>query len=483
MRLLEVVLIPCRAIVYIASVLAPSSLRCDWRREWLSEIWHQSRAPEIEKGELRSIWRLYCSSFGSLADAWWQFREDGHALSRLSRILRSPRFCLSSLGLLFLICFVVSGFLPATRTVLFPLPYQDGDRMAIVSRTGRMEPVRRGIPKEIAQAWLRNSHLIDAMASSSFATQVSAIAGGRRVTTSFVTASSNLFDVLGVAIAPAASHSAGGDTQPAVYLSHAFWEKQLHGDSQIVGTRLLIKGRAEVVAGILPVNAWFLSPAIGIYRLQPMDDEAGGLLVVHCRPHVSTSALERELAQAAEGEGYAFVSTAPHAVFLPDAQRAPISIFAAACFLAMVLAVLAHGPRWMRLNNVADWLPSKNWRWWKFFFVKTLLALLLVFIVGLELFVAGTRQTMSEALGGPALMWFYIVGCNAVLLASISDQRARCRVCQRLLGLPIQIGCPGCLLLDWAGTEFLCPQGHGVLYVPHHVACWEQEDTWVLLET
>ena len=482
MRLLEVALIPCRAIVYIASVLAPSPLRRDWRREWLSEIWHQSRTPEIERGELRSIWQLYCRSFGSLPDAWWQFQEDGHALSQLSQILRSPRFCLGLLGLLLLICFVASGFLPATRTVLFPLPYQDGNRMAIVSRTGRMQAVRRGIPEEIAQAWLRNSHLIDAMAISSFATQVSVMAGGHRLKTSLVTASSNLFDVLGVPIATGTSSSAdrSGST---VYLSHRFWEKQLGSDPRIVGARLLVKGRAEVVAGILPANAWFLSPGIGVYRLEPMEDGAGGLLVVHSRPQVSSGDLERELSQAAEDEGYAFVSTAPHAVFLPDAQRAPISLFAAACLMAIVLAVLANGPRWVRLNNIADWLPSKNWRWWKFFFVKTLLALLLVFIVGLELFVAGTRQTMSEALGGPALIWFYIMGCNAVLLASISDQRARCRVCQRLLGLPVQIGCPGCLLLDWAGTEFLCPQGHGVLYVPHHVACWEQKDRWVLLET
>lgn len=481
MRFLDMILLPCRGIVYLASILTPIPLRREWRREWLSEIWHESRTPEIESGELRSIYRLYCNSFGSLADAWWQFREDGHALSRLSQILRSPRFCLSSLGLVFLICFVASGFLPATRTVLLPLPYPDGDRMAIVSRTGRMQPVRRGIPREIAESWLRNSHLIDAMATSSFATQVGVIAAGRHLRTSSLTASSNLFEVLGIPVATPAVPSV--NSRSSIYLSHEFWENQFNGDPRIVGSSLVVKGRAEVVAGILPATAWFLSPGIGVYRLQPMEDSAEGMLVVHCRQQVSTSDLERELARAASDDGYAFVSTAPHAVFLSDAQRAPISLFGAACFMALVIAILAHGPRWLRLNNPADWLPSKNWRWWKFFFVKTTLALLLVFIVGLELFVAGTRQTMSESLGGPALIWFYVLGCNAVLIASISDQRARCRVCQRLLALPVQIGCPGCLLLDWAGTEFLCPQGHGVLYVPHHVACWEQEDRWVLLET
>jgi hypothetical protein len=114
--------------------------------------------------------------------------------------------------------------------------------------------------------------------------------------------------------------------------------------------------------------------------------------------------------------------------------------------------------------------------------VKTSMALLIVLVVGLELFVGMTRQTTSEALGGPALIWFYIVGCSGVLFASLADQRSRCRVCQRLLAFPIRIGCPGCLLLDWSGTEFLCPQGHGMLYVPHHVSCWEEEDRWILAE-
>jgi hypothetical protein len=108
--------------------------------------------------------------------------------------------------------------------------------------------------------------------------------------------------------------------------------------------------------------------------------------------------------------------------------------------------------------------------------------LLLVLLIGIEAFVGCNQQAISEALGGPALIWFYVVGCTLVLFASISDQQSRCRVCQRLLGFPIRIGCPGCLFLDWAGTEFLCPQGHGVLYVPHHVTCWEEADRWVLLE-
>jgi hypothetical protein len=36
------------------------------------------------------------------------------------------------------------------------------------------------------------------------------------------------------------------------------------------------------------------------------------------------------------------------------------------------------------------------------------------------------------------------------------------------------------VLLDWAGTEFICSEGHGVLHVPHMATSWEEEaDRWV----
>jgi hypothetical protein len=163
-------------------------------------------------------------------------------------------------------------------------------------------------------------------------------------------------------------------------------------------------------------------------------------------------------------------------------MQTPLWLFGAALFIAAVLVALAEGPRWMRVDDAADSLLRRHWRWWSFFAVKTGLGLMTVLVLGIEVFVGRSRHAVSDSLGGPALIWFYVVGCSLVLFASISDQRSRCRVCLRLLSSPIRIGCPGCLLLDWAGTEFLCPHGHGVLYVPHHVACWEEADRWVLLE-
>jgi hypothetical protein len=48
----------------------------------------------------------------------------------------------------------------------------------------------------------------------------------------------------------------------------------------------------------------------------------------------------------------------------------------------------------------------------------------------------------------------------------LSDQRRRCPVCLRLLTNPTRIGGPSHTFLDWYGTELICTQGHGLLYVP-----------------
>jgi hypothetical protein len=84
---------------------------------------------------------------------------------------------------------------------------------------------------------------------------------------------------------------------------------------------------------------------------------------------------------------------------------------------------------------------------------------------------------------GPFLLWLYILGTMGVLFWALADQRARCRVCLRLLAFPVRIGCPGCLLLDWSGIELFCSEGHGVLHVPHLAPSWDEApDRWISLD-
>jgi len=81
------------------------------------------------------------------------------------------------------------------------------------------------------------------------------------------------------------------------------------------------------------------------------------------------------------------------------------------------------------------------------------------------------------------LLWLYVLGTMGVVFWSVADQRARCRVCMRLMAFPVRIGSPGCLLLDWSGTELFCSEGHGLLHVPTMTPSWDEDaDRWISLD-
>ena len=58
-----------------------------------------------------------------------------------------------------------------------------------------------------------------------------------------------------------------------------------------------------------------------------------------------------------------------------------------------------------------------------------------------------------------------IVGTIVALRWALNDQRQRCPVCLRLLTGPTRIGGASQTFLEWYGTELMCAQGHGLLYV------------------
>jgi hypothetical protein len=477
-----IALLPCRLMLWLAALIVPAEARAAWMDEWFAEIWYRWKVlHEQDEAGYDGLLQLYAICSGCFRDGWWHLSESGDGRPRIIEWMRSPRFCLISL-LVLLACFtLITGFLPATRNVVAPLPFANQDRIAVISRFGRLEPVRQGIPEELARNWRKKSRLLGGLAMCSFPRKatVAALNGKRQAITIAIT--SNLFSTLGVTLPQASGHGRISGSN-GVWLSNLFWRKELHSNPRVAGERIGINGKELVVEGVLPVGFWFLSPAVSLYEVASGAVPQERMIVVRCKDSVSAHELESELAAVAERGGYEFARTAPHAMFLRDAVKTPLWLFGSALFVAAVLVVLAHGSRWLRLEEGIHLTRMKSWRSWGFFLLKTTLALLLVLIVGTEIFVGQGQQIISEALGGPVLIWFYIVGCTLVLFASISDQKSRCRVCQRLLGFPIRIGCPGCLFLEWAGTEFLCPQGHGVLYVPHHVSCWEEEDRWVLLE-
>jgi len=374
-----------------------------------------------------------------------------------------------------------SGFFAATRTIVSTLPYKNGSRLALVSRTGRLEAIRRGIPANLASLWLRDSKLMEAMAECSFTRLAGAAIGQRAFEVSSLQATGNLLDVIGEPVPPEVQKRIAAD-EPVALLSYTFWQRELNSDPKVVGRRLQWHRQSFLIAGVLPADFWFVSPSIQVYALGGEAVGGQSMLLVRAKPDVSARQLEAELSEIAERNDIPFTQTAPHVLFLTDALHTPIWLFGGSLLIAAVVVGIGHGSRLRRSDRADARLPFGNWQWWTFLLLKTAAALTLVFVAGVEIFIGFSHQFTTEPLGGPALLWFYTAGCSLVLLAVIADQQARCRVCLQCLAFPVRVGCPGCLFLDWSGTELLCPDGHGVLYVPHHVSCWDEAERWVALE-
>jgi hypothetical protein len=92
------------------------------------------------------------------------------------------------------------------------------------------------------------------------------------------------------------------------------------------------------------------------------------------------------------------------------------------------------------------------------------LALLLLATVefGTSLVITNSGQTNLAA--GVASLWLFLAGPGAALYWCWRDQRQRCRSCLHRLAMPVRFGAGARMLLERAGTELVCPRGHGTLF-------------------
>jgi hypothetical protein len=112
----------------------------------------------------------------------------------------------------------------------------------------------------------------------------------------------------------------------------------------------------------------------------------------------------------------------------------------------------------------------RNWAGrWSFFLAK--LALLVVAIAfGTSVIrEIGLRMDVALFCAAAAIHW------------ALNDQRRRCPVCLRILDHPVRMGNHSRILLEWNGTELLCPRGHGVMHVPERPAIWFSRQRWLPL--
>ncbi|MFN7997585.1 MAG: hypothetical protein U0Q18_28460 [Bryobacteraceae bacterium] len=128
-------------------------------------------------------------------------------------------------------------------------------------------------------------------------------------------------------------------------------------------------------------------------------------------------------------------------------------------------------------------LNRRSWRSWAFLTIKSLGVMAITSLLWIE---GGTtlrahirNPELRIFVGGVGLALLFIVLFGCGLLWSFEDQRRRCPVCLRLLGMPVAIGSWGSMF-EPAVTELLCDEGHGALCISERGA--GAEDRWTALD-
>jgi hypothetical protein len=465
-------------LIRLASLMVPAAFRANWRAEWEAEVWHAWYGMR-DRGETPSFVRLQLCRFclGSFADAAWHLRnvfDREEALCAIRNRMRSPGFCLSALASLILAMGALSGFFPATRAILMPLAYANADRVATVSQSGVSLSSRAGIPVEWVGWWQAKSKLLDGAATYRWRQDTASDESGRHFEIVNARVSDNFFALLGVR-AGAGRLFRRGDASACVncvLVSDEFARRH--------SGELRIGGRSVRVIGILDPGFWFLSRRIAVWSLaQPSDFAPSSRtgVVIRLGPDVTPAAAEHEMERIlADADLSPWVSLVDVSL-VHERVHSVFGSFALGVLLAAVMAIAGLRPAWPPFER-------QSFARGIFFSVKTSLLLAAVLLAGLEF----TRASSITMIGGtdlatePLTTWLYLIASMGALTWSIFDQRRRCRVCLRRLGLAMHVGCPGCLLLNWAGTELVCIEGHGMLHVPEMVSSWQEAERWTALD-
>jgi hypothetical protein len=472
-------------MILSAARLVPAEQRQDWEREWRAEVWHRWQflfhAGAWDRREARLL--IY-TCLGAFADAAWHLTSEETLQNRVREGLRSPWTCLAGLALLLLVLAVLSSGFPATRSLFaFEEGAASGHLLFIWLHPGSGGG-DRGLPSDVPPAWRSRSQLLESVAGFTIAHHTVSSADTKPSRLLVVTTERNLFQTLKVRPALGSVPRDAG-----VVLTNATWLSLFHRDRAVIGAPIRIGNESYRVAAVLPASFRFLTREPAVYLAEPFIPALPPtrlMIVARAKSGISVDRLDRELTRIAENATYYFFKSDLRYASLNTTVWIPVFVFGITAGLSALFVIVISRVRIRRLRAA---FSSENRRAslsrTTFFVAKAGLALAFVFLAGLE----WTRSESAvlfaswDPANGPILVWLYILGCMGVWFWSLADQRARCRVCLRLLCFPVRIGCPGCLLLDWSGTELLCTEGHGVLHVPHLAPSWDEEsDRWIALD-
>jgi MacB-like periplasmic core domain len=496
----------CAMVLRAASLLVPKAQRKDWYREWYGEVWHWAHFL-AERGRLNAASKLELAQhcWGAFADAAWHRFDQTRFVRALDQAPRSARFCLGAIFSLLLLALLVSGFAPTIRSELRKLPYDHPERLAMLSFDSNFTHYHDSTLFKSVTDWSRRSRTASAVAAYSFQPDSVSLPGAVFDVLS-TRVSANFFEVLGAKQALGRLLQTADEQNCAhcIVLSHQFWKSRFQSDPNIVGKTFILGAQQKIVngkpvvvggdesriVGVLPEDFEFLSPDGSIWALPPSDPKGSNLAdqtgaVLRLRPGSATPEAADEFGRFIQQDASSFGYAKASIESMTSWARQGVKLYLIVTALSLAGCMLLAGARFsMARTSRLKLGPRTAMRWWGFLVLKTVLLLSACFVTSLEL--AG-RISMAFTGGihpfvGPSSTWIFLVTAMLALSWSLHDQSRRCRVCLKRLGNEANVGAPSYLLLDWWGTELVCPEGHGVLHVPEMSSSWLEFDQWVRLD-
>src|SRR5215469_8074267 len=485
----------CRAIVWIASWLVPRAKRDPWRSEQDRKFFHWCHFL-AESGQLnaqnrlaiaRACWATFPAAF------WLRFDRD-HFRASWRRFRGSPTIFLSALAIIVLALVVSTGIIKAARA-LFSSPVPQPARTVLIDLdgkgiNGKFSRTRSDTLLDLTSIWSKSKR---AQGLTPFSWGPgNLLLQNRDLAVATARVGPDFFTTLGVKPALGRTFKASDmkDCRDCVVLSYPVWQHEFHGDPRLVGGAIELNGTSRTVIGILPRNFRLISAGIAVWGLidpsvlfTNFQRRVGA--VAQLEENSTAASLERDLSDRTESAGYVHPSSELTVTTVADHLRHNpwnaiwFVLFATAC--AVFVVVLRRSIS--GFDPLPEGLAGRG-VWFGFLAVKSALLLSIVALCAwcvvdwVSAWLLGSTYPLADEYS----IWLFLPLAIIALSWSMRDQQSRCRRCLRRLELPVEIGRTGSVLLNWAGTEMVCSEGHGVLYVPESAANSLDQDRWNKLD-
>jgi len=439
---------------------------------------------ESDRLTIRTEQELLRHCWGAFRDALWCRFNRVVVIRFLRSYPMTPGFCL------LVILSVLLSFLAASAPSLWRIArHSPNDRsLLMVSLDEKSHWLEPELLRDAAVDWSRsNPRIADAETYAWRPSIIRGPAGKQEVVSARVMP--GVFQLLGAKLVSGRAFDGSTDAgcEDCVVLSNAVWREQFHGDSRLVGEFLSLNGRRVRVVGVL--QGQFRFPAIDVKLYTPFGVGSQPRLpgfewpgvVLRVANGVSAEMAKRQI-QSQVNET-SFPSRAILDVLsLKDLRYRSLRSYLGLTVLAMVVLFTANGRSVRRLCTTSRHRKfSDLLRWWAFFTLKTVMLVVIVWLVSTDLVEAAVQRLGSDApeYASGAALWGFVVGLTIALSWSIRDQGARCRTCLKRLHTQVALGVSIVPLWEPSGLDLLCDSAHGMLHIPvMELSCLDSE-RWI----